>query len=155
MGKGSRRWRRSSKACSRSWSDALVLGDPSSLVHNVLPRVPRWQGGALVASSVSSTAMGNLVRGQSQTQPERVPQKEPAIIWRSASSSRRCHLVNPRSDTYTSRMPWSRRRVADKLRPSPAVGGRSSSSTMFDQPFVAIASRWWQELLAWFWLRSV
>ena len=27
--------------------DALVLGDPSSIVHNVLPRVPRWQGGAL------------------------------------------------------------------------------------------------------------
>ena len=26
-----------------------------------------------------------------------------------------CHLVDPRSDTYTSRMPWSRRRAADKL----------------------------------------
>ena len=29
----------------------------------------------------------------------------------------------------------------------PAVGGRSSFSTMFDQPLAAIASRWRQEFL--------
>ena len=45
--------------------------------------------------------------------------------------------------------------IGSRWRPSPAVGGRSSSSTMFDQPFVAIASRWWQKLLARFWPRSV